>query len=457
MVWRTVSSTQFALVIILLIACVGLTGVVLPQVPQDIASDPASYAWWLQYVAGPELGALAQPLGFFGLLDVFHSPVMTLLTVLLVTSILACTVRRWRAIRAQVGAQSVVHPADFYMGEQAVTVDSGRTMDLVADSVRRVVASRHYRLDETSRAGHIYAGADRYRYSGLGTLVSHLGLVVLLAGVAVGARYGFRVDSFVVTEGMTRDVGYGTGLSLELLTFDDEYWQDGTPRDFRSDVVVYGPEGSQTGVIRVNHPLDYAGIRFYQSFFGPAARLSVSDQAGDILYDGTLPLVGMVGQGPARPSGLIQLPSSDIAIGVIGPAAEGDDVLTDEQLGIQPYVASTGAPLERYVLNAGTAVTIATLTIRYDAPAQFSGFEVRHDPGVSLVWLGCAMLVTGMGATLYLPRRQFFVLLEPHGTGTRVFLRKGPGTSPTTQGEFQRMSEMLSAAISGTSNTGGRR
>ena len=81
----------------------------------------------------------------------------------------------------------------------------------------------------------------------------------------IGSAFGFRDTYFIVNEGHTREVGYNTNLSLNLISFTDEYYPDGTPSDFRSEVVLYqGDQEVTRATIRVNHPLVYEGIRFYQ-------------------------------------------------------------------------------------------------------------------------------------------------------------------------------------------------
>ena len=68
-----------------------------------------------------------------------------------------------------------------------------------------------------------------------------------------------------------KDIGYGTGLRLELKSFTDEYWNDGTPKDYRSEInLLVNDQYVINGTVRVNHPLVYKGMRIHQSFFGPA-------------------------------------------------------------------------------------------------------------------------------------------------------------------------------------------
>ncbi len=97
--WRSLASVRLALVLILVLANLGLIGTLLIQVSPETAADPTEYAWWLDNVVRPKLGFWTTPLAFLGLFDVFHSLWFLGTGVLLVTSIVVCSLNRWKQIR----------------------------------------------------------------------------------------------------------------------------------------------------------------------------------------------------------------------------------------------------------------------------------------------------------------------------------------------------------------------
>jgi cytochrome c biogenesis protein len=51
---------------------------------------------------------------------------------------------------------------------------------------------------------------------------------------------------------------------------------------------------------------------------------------------------------------------------------------------------------------------------------QASVFQVARAPGQSIVYLGCALLILGIFAMLYVRDRRLWVWLSPHGDGTHA-------------------------------------
>ena len=106
-----------------------------------------------------------------------------------------------------------------------------------------------------------------------------------------GPRFGFRDTEFVISEGETRSIGHGTGYSLTLNRFSDEYNFDGSAKEYTSDLVLLDngdPVKSES--ITVNDPLTYRSVSVYQSSFGQTVMLRVTDQSGNPLYEGQIPM-----------------------------------------------------------------------------------------------------------------------------------------------------------------------
>jgi cytochrome c biogenesis protein len=454
--WRLFSSIQFALILILLLIVSGLIGVIVPQAPGQVASDQTSLVMWQEAVVRPEYGDFVEPLAFFGLFTIFHSPWMTGLGILLVGSVLACTARRWRSIRATTAVRHPVHAESFYEGD-AVRLTSDASPSRVAGAAQALLRKRGFRAVQAA-AGDVFAvSADRHRFSALASLVSHLGLVVLLAGVVIGARYGFHDEGLVVAEGGTRDIGHDTGLSVELVDFVDEYWEDGTPRDFRADIILY-EQGQRVvqGTLRVNHPLSYGGVRLYQGYFGSAPDLRIADSTGRVLFDQAVPLSGYTGQQISRPSGLVRLAGADVMVSVVGHV-EGltDDVIAPGQLGVELYEATTGNPLGWALLDKGVDARAGDFVVTYAGDMQFAALQARRDPGLPLVWTGCAMLIVGICVALYLPRRTAYIRISAMGRRTRIDVRTVAGRKAVVRPESRVLATLLAESLKGENDRAG--
>ena len=279
--WATFTSMRLALALMLGLAFLALIGSLVIQAPAGLAQDPAAYNVWLQGLR-PRYGGFVGVFDKLGLLAVFQSIWFRTMAVGLTTSILACSIKRapmlWKQAR---------HPrtrmADTFFQSAAyhATVEAGVGRDATVATTQRVFRANRYRTvvdtaDAKRGVTHVYL--DQYRWAPFGTVIAHLSVVVILAGAMVGSMFGYRDESFAVPVGSTVAVGAGTGLSVLATSFSDSYYSNGAPSDYSSNLVLYR-DGNQvaTKTIRVNDPLEYDGVTFYQSFFGPAAVMQVSD------------------------------------------------------------------------------------------------------------------------------------------------------------------------------------
>ena len=92
---------------------------------------------------------------------------------------------------------------------------------------------------------------------------------------------------------------------------------------------------SSSGAIRVNHPLVYKGIRIHQSFFGPAAQLTIVDADRNMSINGNIALTGYrTNDSLQRPEGRIKLHGSNYTVIVLASASNGkDNLIGEDELG----------------------------------------------------------------------------------------------------------------------------
>ena len=109
------------------------------------------------------------------------------------------------------------------------------------------------RQASSTRTACVYLYGDRNQYFKLATLLTHLGLILFLAGAAMTGAFGFETVLFV-GEGQTapvQPVGTPDNLLIKNLGFQAPQRPDGTFEDFRTDLAVY-QDGQQ--IARRYHP-----------------------------------------------------------------------------------------------------------------------------------------------------------------------------------------------------------
>lgn len=434
--WRLFSSVRLAIILILVITGLSLLGALLIQVPPEVARDPHFYSYWVDTAARSKVGVWAPLLSTLRLFDVFRSPWFVIAGTLLMLNIFVCSVNRWSAISLSLRGGVIRHQADFYrsgsaLNELATPVPAGEA----AVITERVLKSQGYRVRTENDEDRVHIAADKNRYYRLGTYLSHFSLILFVLAFITGNYFGFRESSFTVPVGAIRGVGYETGLSLELTSFVDEYYENGMPKDYRSQVVLYEDgQAVRQALIRVNHPLVYKGVRFYQSYFGRVAKMLVKDEDGRPIFDNSVPLDSSFQvQGYRYDEGFFDLPDKGLSIRLISPAQNSDNsMIPAGQLAVD--VRQGGEQINLRLLEPGNPREVSGLEYTFLGESKYSGFQVSRDPTNALIWIASTLFVIGICAVFYFPYRQIWVLSQPAGQGKsrllmRMLARRGFGST----------------------------
>jgi len=418
---------RFAVLQITLLVIAGLIGTLVRQLPASALRDPQAYASEMaqmhqRYDAvnllglpiGPGMVDLFERLGFF---RVFAAPWFVALLTLLVLSIFICTLDRtpklWRGVRRV----TVEQPPAFFDLRLPERARFGHE-DLGEGEVATVLRAKRYKirraLAEDGSVTWIYG--DRNQYMKMATLLTHLGLILFLAGGAVTAAFGFETVIFV-GEGQTapvQPVGTPGNLLVKNISFEAPRRPDGAFEDFRTDLAVY-QDGQQIArkTIRVNDPLQVQGFVFHQNTFGPSADIEVRDEDGRLVWTGPIILAGEVAglaQGfltiPGSSIGMLLFLQSDssgaplLAMTGLGPTtADGSSgIIFNVRLG----VGATSDPVD----TAGYAVT-------WTRPGEWTGMVVKNDPGAPIIWTAFGALIVGLMLSFYFPRRRVWARISP--------------------------------------------
>jgi cytochrome c biogenesis protein len=212
-----------------------------------------------------------------------------------------------------------------------------------------------------------------------------------------------------------------------LEQFSDSYRENATPDDYRSDLVIYkNGEEVKRGSIRVNHPMTYGSVIFYQSGFGQAVSLKITDAAGVPLFDDSIPLGEFHStSNPDAPAGVQELPQVGYRLNVIGPneAFDGRPEIDDIKLNpgemyvqivpIGPNAAAT--EIQGAVVGQGDTVTLGGINVQFLRERRFTSLQVARNPGVPIFWTASVLLVGGLAVTFYFPHRRVRAIVASNG------------------------------------------
>jgi cytochrome c biogenesis protein len=421
--WRLFTSVDFAVAQIIFLSILAVVGMTLQQLPDFAFRSPGDYAGAIEGihirydpVLGPGIVNVLERLGAFA---IFKSAIFGVGLVVLVVSIVVCTLDRTPKLWRDVSVVRVIQPEPFF---DPRLPDRAAMTGLGADDIVRVARGRGFHVREAVEpdgSRHVYG--DRHQYTKLATLLTHTGLVLFLVAAAVTSRFGDE-QGLVVPEGESltvQPIGTPGLLLVKNLGFEAPGFDTGMPTDFTTDLAVYR-DGDlvQRKTIRVNDPLTVDGYTFHQNGFGPAPHLVVRDSGGAPLWDGQVPMTGAAGGAPYE---TMAVPGRDLGLQLLlGRDDSGRGILV-----VLPYrVLGTNADgtdrIENYdpvrLLRGDEKVSDELgISIALQDFGEYTLLIAKRDPGQGIVWAAFGFLIAGITITFYRPRRRVWARLDPDG------------------------------------------
>ncbi len=406
----------------MVLALLAVVGMTLRQLPGFAFRSPTDYANEmdrLHAIYDPVLGT-----GVVGLLErlqlfqVFSSVWFSVGLVVLILSIVACTIDRTPRLWRQSADIRVVQPDPFYdptLPERAVV--AGLEPDAVAGVLRR----HRFRVRREDVGSTTYLYGDRNRWTKMATLLTHTGLVLFLVAAAVTSRFGDE-QGLVVADGdslTVQPIGTPGLLLVKNLGFEAPGFDTGHPTDFTTHLAVY-QDGSQIAdkVIRVNDPLTVAGYTFHQNGFGPAPDVVIRDQAGQPLWSGPVP---MTDEAAGFPYTEFAVPGRAVALQMLlQRASDGTGillVLPFQAVGTNADGSARVQDLDPVALALGEAATPrgTDFSIQLRGFSDYTLLIAKKDPGAYVTWAAFICLIAGILVTFWMPRRRIWGRLGADG------------------------------------------
>lgn len=448
--WRGLGQVKLTLALFLFLAVSSIIGTVVPQ-----GGDPASH---LQNYGE----SIFRWLNLLGLLDLFHSWWFIFILSLLCLNLVACSIQRLPSL---VRPMSSLPMPSVQEGEKA---DAFRRSwsGLQGDprvQIEEFLRQRGYAIRAVGESppGQIFA--SKGRWSRIGPYVVHLSVLIILLGATIGSLFGFRgyvnilegetIDSFQLQNRKGADK---LGFSLRCDDFEATYYEGtGRPKDYRSDLtVIEGGREVMKKVVRVNEPLIYKGISFYQSSFGSSGEV----KSVTLLLENTPPgeeslrfKVPMGKPYPLAGTGwsvqmLRFLP--DFALDehlspfsrsekFNNPAAEVEIRKGDR------LVSRTWAFARFRGFHPGEKDRLHVGIIDYEVP-QYTGLQVGFDPGLAWVWFGFSLMLIGLTICLFGSEKRIWIQIAREGENRKVQLA---GQSRRREEAFAREWNEISAGL----------
>jgi cytochrome c biogenesis protein len=357
---------------------------------------------------------------------------------LVLLGVVACAGVAAVAVRAPAAWREWRRPAPAPDGPDALAVEMPGDAPLDAAARGRVAAAlgaAGYRVAEAGEAPRWTISGTRRGWSRFAGQLTHLALVVMLLGAALGNAFSTETTfSLLPGEQALLDAprpGFTDAVRLDA--FDAAFGADGRP--VRLDAsVTFLRDGDEIAsqLVQVNRPGDFGGYLLHGWTYGPAAQIRVTTVGGQPLHDAPVALDGLI---DGRPAAFVDLPTAGLTLGLsLIDAAANQLTVT---------AADAGGVLDSVLLTPGRELRIGPVVVRLDRFDAYLTFLSRRDPGIGILFAGAALLVASLAVAFWLPRRR--VTLRPVPAGLRLTLRGERFDRP--EGELERLRARLAGAI----------
>jgi cytochrome c biogenesis protein len=365
--------------------------------------------------------------GFFELNDLFHSWWFLLLLVLLSLNLTACTIDRLPRIYTIALKPNRLLDDKVLRGLRH-TVKLPFSGEPAQEAARLAAAFRVRGFEpQTLRAedGSVHLFAERGRFARFGVYVVHAALLLILGGGIAGRLWGYEGTINVWQDKGTFDFVFlktGDGaqykhplpVTVRVVDFRHNTYQDGSDKGFESDLQVLGPGGKveHAQTISVGHPMKWGGWTFYQASYQAApersqAKLAIVDRQTGARTEYRIHADDRVGQDPAVQFRVLDYQPN---FAEQGPAVHVQRLADKAHGGQSDFWVFQNKPEfdrknrdDRYGLEFGGI-----------QPMYFTGLQVARDPGAAIVFGGCILMFFGLFVAFYTSHRRLWARVGPN-------------------------------------------
>lgn len=431
------SSVQLALFLLFILAGTSIIGTIIPQ-----NSPPENYIQ--KY--GPEMARFMELLNFT---DMYNSWWFLTLLLLFSINLIVCSFERIPQVFAIIRQDNLGIGIDRLrkMSIKANTSLGSGTKESIA-TVRGLLNKEGWKPEERQRDQGTLLFAEKGAWTRFGVYIVHLSILVILVGAVVGsssvAQKVLRSPSFafkgsiMLPETRQSDIIYSfnkgetidLGFTIRCDYFNIDYYDNGMPKTFLTKATILeNNEPVLSTDIKVNTPLTYKGITFYQSSYQPYSDFVVSlkNQAKGIETKTITPA-----------SQQKNWDEGGLSYGIINSESRGQVARR-----VKVWLTDNQGPASTFWVNVGQEAKVERPSGTYMFSAKqlyATGLQVTKDPGVWLVYAGCLLMLVGLYIAFFMSHQKIFVFLhEEHGEIRALFA----GSANKNKIGFERKFENL--------------
>jgi cytochrome c biogenesis protein len=435
-VWDFFISVKLAIVTLIVLAATSIIGTIIEQ-----NQPPEKY----HQVYEDWAFALMDRISLF---DMYHSWWFLFILVLFTVNLTCCTVDRfpkmWKVVRnprtkLDGSLEKSLSLSDRWKRKGPLSEWAGKYAEALSASFAKPMVT------EDGDEIHLYA--ETGVASRFGVYVTHLSIIIIFIGAILGNVLGFKgyvnilegdAVARVPVRGGSRTMDLG--FTVRCNAFSLETYPSGQPKAYKSDLsVIEGGREVARKTIVVNDPLQHKGIWFYQSSYGQSG--GTTAQVAVARKDGT-----PMGSLALAPNESVPVDGYGIVRGV-----NYDQNFQGNGPALQVVVEKPGQPAASFWLFKASPdldrQRADSLVFSFGGlnSKMYTGLQVAKDPGVNIVWLGCALMTLGIIMAFFLSHQRVWVRLSPGPDGrVEVVLA---GSASRNRLAFEKRFEKLQTGV----------
>ena len=402
---KALFSMKAALLILFLLILACVAGSVIPQgeIEAWYAAAYPGRAGWLVLLLGLD--------------DVFHCPWFVGLTLFLCVNLLGCNLLRFPALIRQTKSG--------YTLDRRLSGWDG-TPEAVIPSEPEALFQRmgFRRVQKIQRDGGEYRYAVRNRLGAWGAWLTHLGMLIIIVGFALGQMFTVKYTVYGVP-GQTKPVA-DTAYALTIDDFTTALREDETVVQYTSQLTLTNTAtgASHSGEASVNHPLSLFGMKLYQNSTGWAADVQIW-KGEELLQHGVLCAGEHV---PVKGQEDLVLAFNAFYPDYATDAA-GSPITASSRLNNPAYLYTLyyqERVLGMNVLESNERITVEDYSIIFTNPRQYTLIQIKRDPFTWIAAIGGGIILLALYLAFYLRTEELWaVQLENGGWAIAGRSRKG--------------------------------
>lgn len=426
--WNLLRSVKLTILLLIILAASSIIGTVIPQRGQGAMEFARELS--------PEAFRLLSNLGLF---DMYHSLWFRLILVSLVLNLIVCSIDRfpssWRLFKTSPNPDRKA-PFKDIPPEQSFVVNSNEVKE--TDIVKSLIKARFRKFQDIKRDGDYVISAEKGRYSYFGVYLVHLSVLAILLGGMAGSFFGF--EAYVnILEGTQVDTvtlkkersPLKLGFKVGCEKFHVDFYENGAPKEYRAELrFITGKNEIEDRIVRVNHPVKFGGVTFYQASYGkvPSGKVVLS-----ILNSESRQEILQINTEMTKTNLLPQKEGSFQVVDIrtdfmhTGPAAlisitPDKGVKTKFWIFHSPEKIKEALPSPMLLSKRFDASAFApyTFVLKSVESKYYTGLQANKDPGVPVVWAGCVIMLAGFFITYFTSHRRIWVSVKRDDTGALI-------------------------------------